>query len=66
MNTPLDAPSGTPFIGTICGSLPQLIVRTPHAGQEQWWFLNGDRWLRTDDEDVTITGRLVPDPEERA
>ena len=57
---PLDAPAGTPFLASVCGGLPQLVVRShTQIDLEAWWFLNGTRWLRTDDRDVHIIHQLT-------
>lgn len=57
---PLDAPAGTPFLATVCGGLPQLVVRSHTCiDLEAWWFLNGSRWLRADDCDVHIIHQLT-------
>lgn len=57
---PLDAPAGTPFLATVCGGLPQLVVRSHTCiDLEAWWFLNGTRWLRADDCDVHIIHQLT-------
>ncbi|ERS41846.1 MULTISPECIES: hypothetical protein [Corynebacterium] len=59
---PLDSPAGTPFLASVCGGLPQLVVRTHSViDLEAWWFLNGTRWLRTDDCDVEIIAPLKTD-----
>ncbi|MCG7247476.1 hypothetical protein MHK03_05995 [Corynebacterium simulans] len=56
---PLHAPVGAPFLASVCGSLPQLVVRShSDIDLEAWWFLNGTRWLRTDDCDVEIIAPL--------
>lgn len=58
---PLHAPAGTPFLARVCGGLPQLVVRSSsEIDLESWWFLNGSRWLRCDDQDVAIMNRLLP------
>lgn len=50
---PLNTPAGTPFIASVCGGIPQLVVRTHHRGDLQaWWYLNGDEWLQTDHADL--------------
>ncbi|MDK6814486.1 hypothetical protein QP363_10850 [Corynebacterium sp. UMB6689] len=60
---PLLTPAGTPFLATVAGGLPQLIVRSGNLGDlESWWFLNGAEWLRVDDQDVNIIGAFVPVP----
>lgn len=57
---PLHAPAGTPFLASVCGGLPQLVVRShSDIDLEAWWFLNGTRWLRTDDCDVHIIHQLT-------
>ena len=50
---PLNTPAGTPFIASVCGGIPQLVVRTHHRGDLQsWWYLNGTEWLQTDHQDL--------------
>lgn len=62
MTPPLNAPAGTPFLATVCGGLPQLVVRTHHqGGLEAWWMLNGPDWQRCDAVDVAIIASLVPE-----
>ncbi|WP_368921732.1 hypothetical protein [Corynebacterium striatum] len=57
---PLHAPAGTPFLASVCGGLPQLVVRShSDIDLEAWWLLNGTRWLRTDDCDVHIIHQLT-------
>ncbi|MGZ0653677.1 hypothetical protein [Corynebacterium striatum] len=59
---PLHTPAGTPFLATVCGGLPQLVVRShSDIDLEAWWLLNGTRWLRTDDCDVEIITPLKAD-----
>ncbi|WP_306496751.1 hypothetical protein [Corynebacterium striatum] len=59
---PLHTPAGTPFLATVCGGLPQLVVRShSDIDLEAWWLLNGTRWLRTDDCDVEIITPLKSD-----
>lgn len=53
LNHPLNTPAGTPFIASVCGGIPQLVVRTHHRGDLQaWWYLNADEWLQTDHQDL--------------
>ncbi|STC77453.1 Uncharacterised protein [Corynebacterium minutissimum] len=60
---PLLTPAGTPFLATVYGGLPQLVVRSPHLGDlEAWYHLNGAEWVRADDEDVNIIASFVPVP----
>lgn len=57
---PLHTPAGTPFLASVCGGLPQLVVRSHTCiDLEAWWFLNGTRWLRADDCDVHIIHQLT-------
>lgn len=57
---PLHTPAGTPFLATVCGGIPQLVVRShSDIDLEAWWFLSGTRWLRTDDCDVHILHQLT-------
>ena len=49
----LHAPAGTPFIASVCGGIPQLVVRTHHTSEQQaWWYLNGTEWRQTDHQDL--------------
>ncbi|HAT1405387.1 hypothetical protein ACL1G7_09860 [Corynebacterium striatum] len=62
ITNPLHTPAGTPFLATVCGGLPQLVVRShSDIDLEAWWLLNGTRWLRTDDCDVEIITPLKSD-----
>lgn len=62
ITNPLHTPAGTPFLATVCGGLPQLVVRShSDIDLEAWWLLNGTRWLRADDCDVEIITPLKSD-----